>query len=205
MEQVLLIGLGWLLGLLGGPLAERIRRRYRAEELRRACLGELKELRYTMASLVYLIHSRQGDLNRALLEWIDPIESSYEGPDSSPEEKETWRKIRALKPEELARVADRRSEDLAMNVKVFSLPFLEARMSDLPLLSVELQQGIHQVRHHLDLFNQDVAVLQGQFALTFQALPTENHARVRKNLTDGYKNLAKRATIIADAITPLVS
>ena len=51
MEKVLYILLGWLMGLLGPGIVERIRRKYRQKELIASVLSELGELQYTMAML----------------------------------------------------------------------------------------------------------------------------------------------------------
>jgi len=89
-----------------------------------------------------------------------------------------------------------------MNMKKYSLSFLEARLPDLAILPVGLQQALHQVRNQLDIYNQEVSVLQGHFAITFSAgLSPNNDARVRENLVLGYESLASRARSISDAIT----
>ena len=202
MEAALLVVLGWLLGILAGPIGERIRRRYSADDLRKACLTELLELRYTMASCVELFHSRVGTLDHEILGWMEPIEAEYDGPDKDPRALEAVQKLKAMTPPALAAaMAVRKASFSGMSVKQYSMSFLDSQFANLNILPVDLQQRLLQVKDQLAIFNQDVVFLNKQFALTFQSDLGANYAVVMQNLTHGYGKLASRARIIADAIT----
>ena len=202
MEAALLVVLGWLLGILAGPIGERIRRRYSADDLRKACLTELLELRYPMASCVELFHSRVGTLDHEILEWMEPIEAEYDGPDKDPRALEVVRKLKAMTPPALATaMAARKASFSGMSLKQYSMSFLDSQFANLNILPVDLQQRLLQVKDQLAIFNQDVVFLNSQFALTFQSDLGANYAVVMQNLTNGYGKLASRARSITDAIT----
>jgi hypothetical protein len=205
MESLKLLLLGWLLGILGGPISDRIRRRYSAHDLRKACITELLELRYTMASCVHLFRSRLGTLDRDLLEWLEPIEAQYEGPDKDPRALTGLQELKAMSPETLAAaMAASRANLSALSLKQYSVSFLDSQLANLSILPFDLQQRLLQVKDQLSLFNQDVDFLNGQAALTFEGnLGGANYATVQQNLINGYEKLASRAKGIADAITSI--
>jgi len=203
LEPTLLVVLGWLLGILAGPISERIRRQYSANDLKRACLTELRELRYTMASCVQLFRSHIGTLDDELLEWLEPIESQYDGPDKDPRALALLHKLQGMTPQALSTsISAEKANPSALKLKQYAVSFLDSQLGKLSILPVDLQQRLLQVKDQLSLFNQDVTFLNSQAALTFQGgLGGANYAAVQQNLVAGYDKLATRAKGIADAIT----
>ena len=203
MEATLLVVLGWLLGIVGGPIAERIRRKYSANDLKKACLNELLNFRYSMASLVQLVHSKMGTLNHEILDWVEPIEQHYQGPDKDPLALTVVQKLKALPPTELeGAMAIKKAQFSAMTAKQYSLSFIDSQMASLSILPIDLRLRILQVKDQLAIFNQDVTFVNSQLALTYQNLGS-NRGAVVQTLTDGYQTLASRARQIADAITAI--
>jgi hypothetical protein len=146
LEATLLVVLGWLLGILAGPIGERIRRHYSASRLRKACLTELLELRYTMASGVYLFRSLLGTLDHDLLAWLEPIESQYEGPDKDPRLLSALQHFKAMPAAALAAaMALNRAHLSGMSLKQYSMSFLDSQLANLSILPVDLQQRLLQV------------------------------------------------------------
>lgn len=72
--------LGWLLGLLGPTIVDRIKRSYRVADVTKAIVLELEELRYDMALYAYLLCRPTGSLSDEWLDWIEPIIRDYRGP-----------------------------------------------------------------------------------------------------------------------------
>lgn len=104
-NSILLVFLGWLLGLLGPVIVDAIRRRYRNTEIRKAILSELSEARFRLAGVVYVLESRFGTYNRQLLEWLLPLLEDYRGPNANKQIAELMRKQLALNDAELATIA----------------------------------------------------------------------------------------------------
>ena len=154
-------------------------------------------------SCVYQFRSRLGTLDHDLLDWLETMESQYDGPDKDPGALNALQQLKALTPEKLAAAMVLRKADLsALSLKHYSVSFLDSQLANLSILPVDLQQRLFQVKAQLSLFNQQVSFLNGQAALTFQGdLGGANYAAVHQNLTDGYEKLASRAKGIADAIS----
>ena len=207
VDAVLLVVLGWLLGILGGPLASYLARVRRARALTAALKSELKETRYTMCSMVWSLRSRLGTLDREVLEWMDPIERSYNGAGEIPERREMWDQLMALPAQEVAAaVAKRVRPNVGISLKEYRMSLLDARLADVSILPLDDQVTLSMARHHLDLFNQEVAFLRQQSNLTFDpAAYAANRESIDKNLADGYAKLADRARIAADAMSRFIT
>lgn len=105
-EGLFALLLGWLLGTLSPAISEKIRRRYRAAELKRAIIADLKELRYTMASVSHVLHDHLGLMPDKWLDWVLPILQNYSGPEANPRTVEAVAAIRKCPPSDRHRVPD---------------------------------------------------------------------------------------------------
>ena len=70
MEKVLLIILGWLLGLLSPAIVVAIKTRRENQLGRVAIRSELRDVAHKIALAAHAIHMRNGTVNRAHLEWL---------------------------------------------------------------------------------------------------------------------------------------
>ncbi len=198
LDPLLLLILGWLLGVLGGPLVEYLREKRTTRRLQRALLIELGELRYTMAQLCWSLRSRLGTIDRAFLDWFQAIHDSYDGVRTKPE---LWEKLKALPDSQLAAiVAAGARPSAALTLKQYPAPFLDNRLGDLELLPEPWQKALHQVQHHLSLLNQDVARLQ-RLVESARGEAFLDSAATASDLADGHQQLASRAQQIADAVS----
>jgi len=199
MEQLLYLILGWLLGLLGPGIVERIRRRYRISELTQAIVAELGELSYTLALSAYLFCRRTGSLTDEALDWIVLAISRYSGPLADARMVESVKRIRSLP--EVERIAIATTDtDRGLSLKLLSLPLLEAHLSEMALFPVAFQTAVLRVRGQVDVYNQHVQHLQGQFNLTFTVTDPTNDAALRTNQIAGFQQLSGMAKMITDLI-----
>src|SRR5215510_2779259 len=79
LEKIILLILGWLIGLLSPIIVDVIRKRREAKELTVALYSELHELQYRLVNAVGLIEMRYGRPNREFFEWIKSIVKEYRG------------------------------------------------------------------------------------------------------------------------------
>lgn len=77
MSNALYVLLGLLLGLLGPRIIELIQRPYRRSELRRSLFIELEDIKGKLAMTSYSLADRSGTVDRAFLNWLEPIMRSY--------------------------------------------------------------------------------------------------------------------------------
>lgn len=203
LESVLLILLGWLLGILGGPIAKAIDRRGRQKELLEAIHQELSDSRQLMASVAFRIRAFLGTIDREFLQWMLEVWT----PDATPDPEMVVTRGRletmaALDAEELAQLADvLRPQRASLNVKVYALPLVDASVPELALLSPDDRREILAIRQGLDVMNQDVPTIKAMHEKTFDgSLNVGSRAIVEGNLTRSYEVMADRAVDLANRI-----
>jgi hypothetical protein len=205
MQSLLLVLFGWLLGLLAPAIQDRIRQKYRANELRNAIKGELNELKVKMALVSYLMWNDLGPLIDDQLDWLQSVLQGYHGPLAKPESLEAILILRKLSESDRREIFDRRqSPGSGPYPKEYTAPFLAAHIGDLSVLPVAFQAAALHIKGQIDVLNQHVVFIQKRHDKTFDTnLSEANHQAVRRDLRDGYGQLAEMAKRIADAITSL--
>lgn len=205
LSDLWLLLLGWCLGLLGGPVAESIVRRYRAKRLRPAIIAELKELQYNCALVAHDLYGYLGKIDRPLSEWVVTTIESYDGPDRDEHTLELFRNALSRPPEEHnASFLAKKSPWDAKRVVPYQLPFLDANLAALADCSLAFQQPVINIKAQLGLFNGQVASVMSNLARTFDpSLTGINRRLLDGNINGGYDDLAKRARDIADMIAAL--
>lgn len=204
LQPVLMVLLGWALGLLTPAIAERIHRGYRRKDLMQAVVDELRGLQYTMAFVAYLIRSRNADVPDSFLDLVIPILENHQGPDRDERAIEHLRNLRKVSVQQRAVVHQSlQKPNRGLWLQQYALPLVGTQIADLAICPVAFQRSVLRIHQSLDLFNQQVPLLQSAFDRTFDNLSDENQTALRNNLEQGYQNLARRAETIIKAITTL--
>ncbi len=203
---VLLVFLGWLLGLLGPIIVDAIKKKHRNVEIRKAILAELHEARNRLAATIFLIETRFGTFDRPLLEWLLPVLDSYRGANPSPDVIATIRQLLTANDAELAALARRAQAPagVALGVKKYSIRYLDSRLADLGGFSETAQALLVDIRARFDLYNEEVDQARYYFQLTYQpGVTPENHALAGQSVTAGYRNMRTQARQIIERIDQL--
>lgn len=204
LSDLWLLLLGWCLGLLGGPVAESIVRRYRAKHLRSAIIAELKELQYNCALVAHDLYGYLGKIDRLLSEWVLTTIESYDGPDRDEHTLELLRKDLSRPPEEQNASLTKKNTSHSKRVVPYQLPFLDANLPALVACSLEFQQPVLNIKSQLELFNGQVASVVSNLSRTFDPSLTGINRQLHDgNINRGYDDLAMRARDIADKIAAL--
>jgi len=203
MNEVLLILLGWLFGLLSPAIAERIRRKHRQADLVASVVTELSELQYTLIAALFKLRSRLATVSDEFVDLVLPIVSSYQGPAKIPDLADNLVEIRKF-PEDQRRQADlaRRDPNAGIALKQYDLPFLASQGADISICALDFQRRVYRIKGQLDLFNQQVTFLQKQYERTFDTgITIENRRNLDRNLEDGYARLSGFAEQIVRAVS----
>ena len=202
MEQLLLISFGWLLGLLAPAIQKKIGQRYRANELKEAIVAELQEHRFRMAVVSYKMRTRDGELSDEFLSWFEKVLLSYKGPETKSAFLEMVAASRRLPVEERRQfLLSRRDPNVGVALVAYAVPLLEAHMGEISIFPMIFQTATLRVKGQVDIYNQQVVYLQGQFDKTFvTSISERNLANLKANLEIGYQDLGNRARLIADLI-----
>jgi hypothetical protein len=202
MEQLLLIGFGWLLGLLAPAIQKKIGQRYRANELKEAIGSELHEHRFRMAVVSYKMRTRDGELSDEFLSWFEKVLLGYKGPEAKSSFLEMVVTSRRMLVEERRQfLLSRRDPNAGVALVKYAVPLLEAHVGEISIFPMAFQSATLRVKGQVDIYNQQVLYLQGQFDKTFATSISErNLATLKANLETGYQDLGDRARLIADMI-----
>jgi len=93
---------------------------------------------------------------------------------------------------------------VALNLKKYSLPFLESNMSSISLLDMKLQRLIIQIRTRLNMVNEGIDLNLFYYVKTFDStLSEDNSAIIKNNLNQSYQNISRQYRMIVDQITRL--
>lgn len=205
MEKILFLLLGWALGLLGPAIVDTIRRQREVAQVRTALLGELHELKYRLALSAYYAEKRFGNIDRPYLQWLRCVVIEYKG--SKPKDAIlalvdgqlgfTDEQIALISKSELA------DSESGLTLKKYLVPLLDSRIPSLWFFDSRFQLLLLEVRSELNLLNEEVDQARYYFGLTFTKLEGDNHSRVSGNLTESYRQIAKRARLAVDKIGEL--
>ncbi len=206
LNEVAFLILGWLLGLLSPLLVERIHNERRRKDIQNGIMAELIDVKFRMASVVYITAMRFGQYDRELVNWLIPIVKEYQGNNPKENLLRLLEKHAALDDKNLSEVIEYGKADpgAGLSVKKYKLPYLEAKVGELSLFRQEFQRLALEILANLQLFNEEIDEARFYFKLTYDSgVSEENHARACGGSDQCYKNLGDSPKILIARITSL--
>lgn len=200
--------LGWMLGLLSPRLVELIQRSYRREDLKRSMFIELEDLRPKLAANVFQVAQRDGEVDSALLEWIEPI---WRADKSNPQNRIVAEVSAGMRqqPDQLqmvSKILAAKETRRGLTFKKVTLPFLTSQLHALYLFSPEFQRVALKILARLDLLNQEMDVAWFNFQKTFDsALSETSNIAVTQNFNESCQHIGKMCRDLVDDCDILLS
>jgi hypothetical protein len=200
--SVLMLLLGWALGLLSPAIVEGIRRRRDGEKTHLALKAELDELSLRAALVSHMIQMRFGVVNREHLEWLRDALRRYKGSNEAAGVLSFAEKLLSQSDEVIATVAatDKARPGRALRLKKLSAPIVDSRLPIFWQLDEGLQRQLLEIKTHLDFVNEDIDDARYYFQLSFSNLSEKNDALATQNLTACYLQISDRAKIVVNKI-----
>ncbi len=195
---------GWLLGILGFVLQERLRVHWTARSVIRAVRSEVIELRQYCASTTFVLEAKLGTLTKATLRWQRAFAGALALPSPLDQAPDLARRLEQASDEEFQATAAKfeMAAGRGLNLKELELPYTSSKLSDLQLFSPSAQQRVMQLLGHIRMYNQHVEDSRFFYKLTFDSsLSEEDHVSASEQVRCAYEAAAKRARLIADLIT----
>ncbi|HBB98500.1 MAG TPA: hypothetical protein DC054_24220 [Blastocatellia bacterium] len=205
VKTIVFVLLGWLLGLLSPRIIESIQRRYRRTDLRKSLFIELEGLRVTLASLLYVIASNDGTVNRELIELVEPIMREDKNFRESKPTAEVLGSLLKLTDEQFAINVAPKKPTGPISLKKISVPFLTSQLSSLYLFSPEFQRTALKICSRLAIINEEIDVAAFNYKKTFDRLPQQDHAIVVTNFIHSYRNIFGLCRPLIDDVNLLLS
>lgn len=207
-----LLVIGWLLGLLGPNIVNKITKGYQRKAIQKAMFSDLYELRAKMAVISYRIRliKKINDFDRFNL--LLSLTSEYKGFNQD-------NKLKEFIDSEIQLPIDQKQTDDLIeafhimkqgSVGTFfskhSIPYIQASHDKLDLFEVDFTSTILSLSDDLNMYNLLVVKLDHWIDMTFdQSQPKENHVRIQYNYNDTLKLIMIRADVIIDKIEALFS
>jgi hypothetical protein len=202
MENLLFLVMGWLLGLFGPLLTDVILKPYRRAQIRSSLFVELRELRFKVAGLAFLLACHNETVNRALLEWVYPIMSADKTLSFPWFDEKSFKQMLDFGDDQLQAFASASRElGQSPNMKKISLPYLTSQVGSLHLFSDEFQRAALEILGDLAVFNEDVESARLNFEKTFDgSISQANQQAIHKNLQSSYRQMEMSCKKIAQRV-----
>ncbi len=210
IKLVIPIAFGWLLGLLGAPVVDLIRRYREVGEVKAALKTELHELRYRMTCGIMQIKMHLGEVIRADIEWACEIIRGYRGvklsEDLPDDMLQNYEAMLAYTDDQIAASVKELGELRARQGRVLSLkkyltPLLDTKIGGLSWLNEESRNKLLQLKIYLSVLGEEIDQSRFYYSLTFQSgITPENHQVASESVAQSYRNYVSQAKMITDLI-----
>ena len=201
--SIILVVVGWLLGVLSPAMIEIIRRQRDYPLLQQSLRADLSELRLVLALSAINLKCAQGLQDRTLLEWQRNVLASYSGKSDISRMLEGVNTMLTYSDSDLTALAGLEAQKgitTGHGLKKFSAPTVSAMIPTLWQLPRGLQIELLEINQALSHLNEEVEYAQYYFRLTFENLASANHSIAKANLTASYKNIADMAVRLVKKI-----
>jgi hypothetical protein len=206
VKEIGLLILGWLFGLLTGPIADAIARRRAVPTLGRAIKHGLDDVRMHCAMLAFSIRARYEEAGR---KEVEDIVRQLDGltDDAAIRNLERFRPLLERPDPELQAVVVSiwgRSDSPGRLVRRLEFPFLAVNLHRLDIFSDDTQQRLLRITGDARRANEIASEVDAYFNQTFDGTMSEkNHEAVRNNLISAQRLFATVASRIANSVLEL--
>jgi hypothetical protein len=205
IENILILIIGWLLGLLAPAIVDTIRDKREAKVIKDAIFTELRELEYRLMLVVYRIESKYGALNQEFFKWAQSILVEYDGINSIDSLLKTIGPILKLTDEEMdnfAKYARQESQpNSGLALKKHSLALLDSNLVLLSKFHPILLGQLLEIKTHIGFINEIIEDARYYFRLSFQDNISPLNSQIAdRNMIDSYKTYASQARVVIDII-----
>jgi hypothetical protein len=205
--SLLLLVLGWALGILSSPITDAIRRRSVKQRITRAIRTELLSLQDSFADVVIQVSRRRGVLTHAFL---DALQTTLISSSQSSDASKTLRLIDDLLRQDEAAFGGGRGSMSAgpgafLSLRVQGVPFLEAHLDRLEFYTHETQRRLLEIHAGTQVFGQYAEEALHQQMLTFDpGIGEANRSALLANIESCYGRAAEKASELVSQITALL-
>jgi len=206
-EKLIILLLGWLLGLLAPAINDRIKRERENKLGRKAILSELHEVGGVLAVAVHAVRLKTGTVDRKHLEWL----KSYIQVGERAENFQVWvtrlEGQLAWSDEEIARnfAIMRIEEGKGTMLQKYPVPLLDSRVSALWSFDTAFQRSLLEIRQNMHRLDDMVDRQRKLHDMTFSKLEDGNRQAVDENLRDTVAFYAESAKLVVDKIAKITA
>ncbi len=200
MNEIPMILLGWLLGVISPALVEAIRSQRETRLVRSALHEELADLSRRVALACHVVRQFHGTVDRSHLEWLKvALAASSVLPPLDESVAMSLEHQLALNDEDLNALSNARAEKHENpGLKKYAAPLLDSRILNLWQLRPAEQRALVALRSHLSLLNEEVERSRAYADLTL-TLEGVNHSVAVGNMRSSQESFCKQAVCVVRA------
>lgn len=202
IQAILMLILGWLLGLLSPSIINYIQDKQKAIKIKKSLLSEMEECQIIMANVAYLIESKYVAINHKLFDDLINIYENYNGINDYNDKLLRLKKLKTTPKEELETMTEIQlyeNMDKFLSFKKYDLPYLRSKINDISLLDENVQSNLLQLNFKLNLFNSEVEESKFHYQLTFSSEVSEENQEINKQI------LKDKQLVILDQIKRIIT
>lgn len=202
IQAVLMLILGWLLGLLSPSIINYIQDKQKAIKIKKSLLSEMEECQIIMANVAYLIESKYIAINHKLFDDLINVYENYNGINDYNDKLLRLKKLKTTPKEELETMTEIQlyeNMDKFLSFKKYDLPYLRSKINDISLLGENVQSNLLQLNFKLNLFNSEVEESKFHYQLTFNSEVSEENQEINKQI------LKDKQLVILDQIKQIIT
>jgi len=206
LEPLIYTVLGFVLGLFGNLILERIKRKWLRKDFVNALYAQFKELVPKLAGNYLILKIDLGEMDRDALNWIKSVKSQgYQFLEDKTVE--AIDKFLKLNDDQIRVVnqLNKQKPPKASFIKKFNLPVLDENISSISLLDSDLQYSLLDIKTKINWLNEIVERHNFFFEKTFDSgISRENWEIIDSNIREGYAQLGKWCRNTSELIMKLL-
>ncbi len=202
IQAILILIVGWLLGLISPSIINYIQDNKKATKMKKSLLSEIDECQIIMANIVYLIESKYIAINHKLFDDLINIYKNYNGINDYKDKLLRLNDLRNIPEKELEKITELelyKNFDKFSSFKKYDLPYLKSKMDDISLLNENVQSNLLQLNFKLNLYNSEVEESKFHYQLTFSSEISDGNQEINKQI------LKEKQLVILDQIKQIIT
>lgn len=208
LEDLVLVGFGWLLGLLAPLVVDANRSWYRRRDLARAIRSEAEDVRVRLALASLHLRQMLQLIDREYLEWLQPILANYKGNEAVSGSLELIKAMLATPDDEFSKWLDSMKKDFSgvPMLKKYSASLVELSLPEVVHFPVDYQRAIYEFRNQLSILEQDIDFEGKRYWMTYDSsVSDENYNSLTTRYRERIEDLVLRIERVADCLTAIVN
>lgn len=203
---LVLLLVGWLLGLLSPAIIESISAKRKLEPIKKQVRTELDEISRQLICITFLCAKDTSNLNTELITWCSKELSRLGSTDETQKIAESLKCFSKKTPSEIQAINNNQATKNfeGRSLKKYELPYTMAHSTFIHNFNIETQAVIWEVANRVQLLNQEVDVVRQYMFMTFDVSITGvNHIRIVSDLKKKYLFISKSCRAIVNVANKL--
>jgi hypothetical protein len=204
-EKLIILLLGWLLGLLGPAIVDGIRRKRENKLGRTAILSELHDVGGILATAVYTVKTKEGSIDREHLQWLKAYIEKGKRSEPYPGWVGRLETFLSWSDEEIARNfgAMMVGEGKGTMLQKYPVPLLDSRVTALWSFDNAFQRSLLEIRQRLHRLDDMVDRQRKLHDMTFSNIEGANREALNENIRETCSFYAESARKVVDLIAKI--